>query len=170
MHLRPPRAGALLVATPVLTDPNFARSVVLLLRHDDEGSLGVVLDRPTTIPVDEFLPAWADLAAPPAVVFHGGPVEPEIGIGIALRSDSLETVQLDSDPRDTNPVRIFAGYAGWGPGQLEDEMLEDAWFALDFHPSDLLIDTPQELWTFVLRRQPANLSIFATYPSDLRMN
>ncbi len=170
MHLRPPRAGALLVATPLLADPNFSRSVVLVLRHDEEGTLGVVLDRPTTIAVDEFLPAWAAVAAPPGVVFHGGPVDPEIGIGIALRFGSIEIVELDQEPTDSTPVRIFAGYAGWGPDQLDAEMLEDAWFAVDFQSSDLVTDTPDELWTTVLRRQRADISIFATYPPDPRMN
>lgn len=164
------RSGALVVATPVLTDPNFARSVVLLLQHDEEGSLGVVLDRPTTIPVDEFLPAWHDVVVPPAVVFAGGPVEPEVGIGLCIRTGSVEIVDLTAAPTDQAPVRVFAGCAGWSPGQLEDEVAADAWFVVDFDPSDLTTPETDDLWSTVLRRQPADLSIFASYPNDPRMN
>jgi putative transcriptional regulator len=170
MRLRTLRPGSLLVATPLLTDPNFSRSVVLVLQHDEDGSLGVVLDRPTAIPVGEFLPAWDDVAADPAVVFHGGPVEPDVGIGLSIRLGSLEIVDLTATPEDDSPVRVFAGCAGWGPGQLDDELGEDAWFVVDFDPADLITDTPDELWSTVLRRQPSDISIFANYPSDPQMN
>ena len=170
MRMRPPRPGSLLVATPLLNDPNFARSVVLILQHDEDGSLGVVLDRPTAIPVGEFLPAWEDVAVEPAVVFHGGPVEPDVGIGLCIRFGSLEIIDLTQVPEDDSPVRVFAGCAGWGPGQLDDELREDAWFVLDFDPGDLLADSPDDLWSGVLRRQSSELSIFATYPSDPQMN
>lgn len=170
MHLRSARAGALLVATPLLGDPNFARSVVLLLQHDDEGTLGVVIDRPTTIPVDEYLPAWGRVAVDPAVVFHGGPVDSEVGIGVSIRFGSIEVVELAGDPVDDAPVRIFAGYAGWGAGQLEEELAQDAWFVLDFTPSDLLTESPEDLWAAVLRRQTGHLAVFATYPPDPQMN
>ena len=165
-----PRPGSLLVATPLLGDPNFARSVVLMLQHDEDGSLGVVLDRPTTIPVRDFLPAWAEVAAAPAVVFHGGPVQPDIGIGIGIRFGSIEILDLGGEPVDTSPVRIFGGCAGWGPDQLDDELAEGAWFVVDFENSDLLTESPEELWPAVLRRQPGHLSIFSTYPADPRMN
>ncbi|MEX1004370.1 MAG: YqgE/AlgH family protein [Acidimicrobiia bacterium] len=170
MRLRPPRAGSLLVATPLLNDPNFARSVVLILQHDEDGTLGVVLDRPTAIPVGEFLPAWESVAVEPAVVFHGGPVEPEVGIGLCIRLGSLEVVDLTQTPDDDSPVRVFAGCAGWGPGQLADELAEEAWFVVEFDPGDLLADSPDEMWSAVLRRQSSELSIFASYPSDLQMN
>ena len=170
MHLKRPGPGVLLVATPLLGDPNFYRSVVLLLQHDAEGSLGVVLDRPTTIAVDEYLPDWGTVAAPPAVVFHGGPVDAEVGIGVCLRHGSIEVVQLDAEPLDSSSVRIFSGYSGWGPGQLEDELDEDAWFTIDFRPDDLLTEHPEELWTTVLRRQPGHLAFYATYPTDPMQN
>lgn len=170
MNLVPPRAGALLVATPLLLDPNFARSVVLLLNHDDDGTVGVVLDRPTEIPVGEYLPDWEDVASPPAVVFHGGPVQQEVGIGVGIRSGMLELVDLGEVPDPDIPVRIFAGCAGWSPGQLDDELLEDAWFVLPFEASDVLTDEPHELWSRVLRRQPAPLSYFSLYPPDPRLN
>lgn len=170
MHLSRLRPGALLVATPLLGDPNFARSVVLVLQHDDDGSLGVVLDRPTTIPVGEFLPDWEINAVEPAFVFHGGPVEPEVGIGLCIRFGSLEIVDLTAPPIDDSPARVFGGCAGWGPAQLAGEIAEGAWFVVDFEPGDLLTDDPDGLWTSVLRRQSSELSIYSTYPPDPRMN
>lgn len=170
MRLIEPRAGRLLVATPLLGDPNFYRSVVLLLNHDDDGSLGVVLDRPTTIDVEEFLPAWVDAVATPAVVFAGGPVDPEVGIGVAIRFGSMEVVDLTAEPVGDAPVRIFSGYAGWGPGQLEAELAEAAWFVTESDSGDVVTDRPEELWSAVLRRQPGRLALFASFPPDPRLN
>lgn len=170
MQLIEPVAGRLVVATPLLVDPNFHRSVVLLLNHDDDGTLGVVLDRPTTIQVDEYLPAWADVVADPPVVFMGGPVDPEVGIGVAIRFGSIEVVDLTGDPATDAPVRIFAGYAGWGAGQLEAEIAEEAWFVAESAATDVISDRPDDLWSTVLRRQPGRMAMFASFPPDPRMN
>jgi putative transcriptional regulator len=170
MPLTSPRAGLLLVATPLLNDPNFSRSVVLLLSHDGDGTLGVILDRPTTIEVGEYLPAWEPVATAPPVVFAGGPVEPDIGIGVCLRFGSIELVDLGHDPVDDSPVRVFAGCAGWGPGQLESELDEGAWFVVDFDHGDLLDPEPDNLWSAVLRRQNSRLALFSSFPSDPAMN
>jgi len=170
MPLTGPRAGVLLVATPLLIDPNFARSVVLLLSHDGDGTLGVILDRPTTIEVGEYLPAWEPVAAFPRVVFAGGPVEPEVGIGVCLRFGSIEVEDLGEDPTDDSPVRVFAGCAGWAPGQLESELAEGAWFVVDFDQADLLDPEPDSLWSAVLRRQQSRLALFSSFPPDPGMN
>ncbi|MEX2280170.1 MAG: YqgE/AlgH family protein [Acidimicrobiia bacterium] len=170
MHLSRLRPGALLVATPRLVDPHFARSVVLMLQHDADGSLGVVLDRPTTIPVAEFLPDWEANTVEPAFVFHGGPVQPEVGIGLCIRFGSLEVVELTAPPVDDAPVRVFGGCAGWGPDQLAGEIAEGAWFVVDFEPADLVTAQPDGLWITVLKRQTSDLSIYSTYPPDPRMN
>src|SRR4051812_281631 len=123
--------GRLLVATPALGDPNFDRTVVLLLEHNLEGALGLVLNRPSDTEVGDPLPDWARVAAAPAVVFVGGPVQPGAAIGLARSPvedavegwvplfDRLGTVDL-SRPPDTldvpvDDVRVFVGYAGWGP-------------------------------------------------------
>ena len=127
--------GKLLLATPGLVDPNFFRSVVLLLEHNEGGALGVVLNRPTDTAVQEALPTWADLAAEPAVVFTGGPVQPDSAIGLGLASlgdepdgfapllGGVGSVDLAREPDDIRPaperLRVFAGYSGWGEGQLE---------------------------------------------------
>src|SRR5215470_7746075 len=136
--------GRLLVATPALRDPNFERTVVLLVAHENGGALGVVLNRATEVPVREVLGGWGGVATEPSVVFEGGPVQPEAAICLARVSNvttelhgfsrvqgSLGTIDLTRDPdimRDELlDVRVFAGYAGWAPGQLEDEIATGSW-------------------------------------------
>jgi putative transcriptional regulator len=123
--------GRLLVATPDLADPNFSRTVVLMLEHGDEGALGVVLNRPIDLSVAEVLPDWVHLISAPACLFVGGPVAPTAVIGLGRGDgpvfqplfDGLGTLDLDLDPAAYAPtmagLRVFVGYAGWGPGQLE---------------------------------------------------
>src|SRR6185503_947449 len=125
-----PLVGHLLVATPGLRDPNFERTVVLLVAHEDGGALGVVLNRATEVPVAEVLGTWGTLAGEPAVVFEGGPVQPEAAIclarvrpgvdvlnGFNRVSGTVGTVDLSGDPETLRDgvlgVRVFAGYAGW---------------------------------------------------------
>ncbi len=178
-------AGKLLVATPELGDPNFWRSVVFMVEHDDEeGALGLVLNRPSDIPVREHLPSWADVATDPCVVFVGGPVTPDVAIGLVERpGDPPETwapvledvglADLASDPETLGGVRrcrVFAGYAGWVPGQLEMEVAVNSWFVLDAKRSDVFSPDPQRLWRDVLGRQDSRLSWFANYPVDPRLN
>jgi putative transcriptional regulator len=180
------QTGRLLVATPALEDPTFERAVVLVLDHDEDGALGVVLNRASSIPVQESLGSWVELAADPAVVFGGGPVEPTavvalgrspLGVapdGWAPILDRVRLVDLDSDPvlaaADLEQVRVFAGYAGWAPGQLETEIDLGAWFTVDAEPRDIFTDAPERLWHAVLRRQPGELALFATYPADPTQN
>jgi putative transcriptional regulator len=179
--------GRLLVATPDLEDPNFFRTVVLVLEHHGEGALGVVLNRPAVgTEVGEPLPRWASLAVAPAVVFVGGPVQPEAAIGLARRVDTdepdgfaplfadLGTVDLERDPESVTPrvdrVRVFAGYAGWGPGQLERELDAGGWFELAVDPADPWTATPETLWRTVLRRQRGKERMFADFPLDAHVN
>lgn len=178
--------GRLLVATPALEDPNFARSVVLILDHDEDGALGVVLNRASSLGMRETLGGWTDLAADPPVFFGGGPVEPEaivalgrasspeLGEGSTAILERIRLVDLGSDPvlaaADLERVRVFAGYSGWAPGQLEDELDQGAWFAVDASPEDVFTDDPDRLWQVVLRRQPGTLAMFATFPSDPTTN
>lgn len=181
------RAGRLLVAMPVLTDPNFSRTVVLVIAHDvADGTIGVVLNRPSQTDVGDSLPHWEPLVAPPRVVFVGGPVGPTAAIGLARATDStpggdwvtvagqFETVDLEIDPGAVlgaiPRVRVFLGYAGWGPGQLEAEVDEGAWMVLDAAPDDVLGAEPDRLWRLVLRRQGGRTAWLANVPSDLRQN
>ena len=184
--------GRLLVATPLLTEPTFARTVVLLLQAGgDDGALGVVLNRPSEVEVERVLPGW-DVAAPqPPVVFEGGPVQPQAAICLAeVRPGAaaaglaplpqpgpgpvLATVDLDADPDDVLPavarLRVFAGYAGWSPGQLEGEVEEGAWWVVDSRPDDAYRERPGGLWRAVLRRQPAPLVFASTLPDDPTQN
>lgn len=181
--------GRLLVATPDLLDPNFTRTVLLVLEHSAEGAVGVVLNRPSETPLDEGMPGWALLAATPTRVFVGGPVEPDAAIGLGRvpsgrpgtsdqRPEPLFgevcSVDLGSDPMlsvdDVEVVRVFAGYAGWGPGQLDDEVAADGWFVVDRDDGDVFTSAPDTLWRDVLRRQPGPLRLLSTYPDDPTMN
>jgi putative transcriptional regulator len=161
--------------------------VVLVLDHTDDGALGVVLNRPTTAELTEPLPAWAPLAADPPVVFVGGPVQPEAAIGLGRQVGSVEqpngfaalfgdlgTVDLERLPVDVAPpvdrVRVFAGYAGWGPGQLEGEVAVNGWFVVDAEAADPWSDEPVAMWRDVLRRQRGQLRVFADFPFDPAAN
>lgn len=178
--------GRLLVATPALADPNFDRAVVLLLDHDEEGSLGVVLNRPTPVGVGDILETWAGLAGEPGVVFQGGPVSLDSALGIAVIPGdegplgwrrvhgAIGLVDLEAPPElvasSLGSLRIFAGYAGWGPGQLEGELNEGAWYVVESEPGDVSSPRPEALWRSVLRRQRNELAMVATYPDDPSLN
>ena len=182
----PLSAGCLLVALPTLTDPNFERTVVLVLAHDaGEGSLGVVLNRPTDTEVADPLPRWAPLAARPGVVFLGGPVGATAAIGVARGTGRagtgwapvaghLGTVDLGLDPDQlagpVDAVRVFSGYAGWGPGQLESEIDQGAWLVVDGAPDDVLCADPARLWRLILRRQGGRTAWLANWPLDAHTN
>lgn len=176
-------ARRLLVSVPTLPDPNFFRSVVFMIEHTDEGALGVVLNQPTETRVETLLEEWGPYAAAPGVAFVGGPVQQhEAVIGFARVRDldpgdgeawqpllgRVGTVDLGRDPRDARAdieaVRVFAGYSGWGPAQLEGELDAGGWFVVDALPDDLLTADPAGLWRAVLRRQGGDLAVSANYP------
>src|ERR1700722_16562913 len=195
-----PKTGRLLVATPILGDPNFKRAVVLIVEHEDvQGTLGVVLNRPTTIGVGQVLEQWTDLATEPSVVFRGGPVAPNSALALAMvpgkdeplgwravggapappklgppRLARLGLPHLDTPPRLLAPaitsLRVYAGYSGWSPGQLEAEIDEGAWYVLTAQPGDVFAADPDRLWRQVLRRQDGDLAFLATYPDDPPQN
>ncbi|MCX4550785.1 YqgE/AlgH family protein [Streptomyces sp. NBC_01387] len=209
--------GRLLVATPALADPNFDRAVVLVLDHDGEGSLGVVLNRPTPVDVGDILAGWDQLTGEPGVIFQGGPVSLDSALGVAVipggsgpavpgideptprrrpwgdaseglrrRSDrddpigwrrvygAIGLVDLETPPEllaaALGSLRIFAGYAGWGPGQLAAEVEAGAWYVVDSEPGDVSSPDPDGLWRSVLRRQRSMLAMIATYPDDPSLN
>lgn len=190
----PNTKGRLLLATPPLVDPNFDRTVVLVLEHNGEGALGLVLNRPSEEDEVPGLDAWFEVASHPAVVFRGGPVETDTLIGLAAadsddraRADDagggdgwaplasgLGTVDLEAEPDDVSAhfhgFRLFRGYAGWGPGQLDDELAEGAWMVLDGIRSDPFTTEPDDLWRTVLRRQGGRLAWLANCPDDLSVN
>lgn len=180
-----PAKGMLLVATPPLVDPNFDRTVVLLLEHSDQGAVGVVLNRPSGTRVADALPGWELLAAEPAAVFVGGPVAEDaaIALGAARRPDpgagwapvvgGVGTIDLHQGPDDVyaevRAIRVFAGYAGWGAGQLEGELAANAWVVAPALEDDVMGD-PDDLWRRVLLRQRGRTAWLANAPLDPSMN
>jgi putative transcriptional regulator len=180
-------AGRLLVAAPLLGDPNFDRTVVLLLSHDDDGAVGVVVNRPTEVPVDSVLPTWQPVVSAPDVIFQGGPVGTDNALGLAALaagddeplgvrrlSGPLAVVDLDAPPELVSPavvgMRVFAGYAGWSPDQLESEIGEGAWYVVDAEVTDAFAESTDGLWRAVLRRQPGPLAWLADFPPDPSLN
>ena len=185
-------SGRLLVATPLLGDPNFRRTVILIVEDEpEEGTLGVVLNRPTEVQVGQVLESWTDLCTGPTVVFKGGPVSPNSALALALAQGDEEPlgwrsldgsslmsriglVDLEAPPEllagGVTSLRVFAGYAGWGPGQLQAEIDEGAWYVLTGEPTDAFLAEPEQLWPAVLRRQGGDFAIVATYPDDPMLN
>ena len=176
--------GQLLVATPPLDDPNFDRTVVLILEHQDSGAIGVVLNRTTHAPVESILPDWAERSAAPGTIFRGGPVSTDSLIGLAMVDDdtdpdahrielsvgTLMSVDLASPDAHVGPTRIFAGYSGWGPGQLEGELAAAAWLVVPAELSDVMTTEPDLLWRTVLARQGGRTAWLAQAPDDLSAN
>lgn len=179
-------AGKLLVATPSLVDPNFARTVVLVCAHDENGAFGVVLNRPLNgFELSEHLPAWESYAKAPPVLFAGGPVDKSVAIGLALKEQDSATgdesplpgglalVDLSLPPEEIaglRTVRVFIGYSGWGAGQLEQEIEQEAWFVVAADESDPFAGEPEQLWKRVLQRQSGKLAMFAHFPPDPSLN
>ncbi len=177
----------LLVAMPPLIDPNFDRSIVLVLEHSPDGALGVVLNRATPERPAQVA-GWLDRACDPSAVFSGGPVEPAALIGVGHRPEgdtahgweplggdpraTIGTVDLALDPADVEVgrLRIFRGYAGWGPLQLDAEIAADAWAIVDAQADDVFTGDPAGLWRRVLARQPNRLAWLAHYPADTSVN
>jgi putative transcriptional regulator len=183
------RAGTLLIANTDLMEPTFRRSVIYVVEHNDGGTLGVVLNRPSETAVFNVLPQWTKLATKPKTMFVGGPVKRDAALCLAtLRAGVQPTdvpglrhvqgrivmVDLDADPDSIAPavegVRIYAGYSGWTTGQLEGEIERDDWIVLSALPSDVLVEPKVDLWSRVLRRQPMPLSLLATHPIDVSRN
>ena len=184
-----PLPGRLLVAAPVLSDENFSRTVILLLDHDEEGSLGLVLNRPSHVPVGAVLPPWDGRTTGTDVLFTGGPVSDDNALALGLLPGPVDgpepegfrrvagpfgRVDLDNDPADAmadlDAIRIYAGYAGWAAGQLEDEVAEGAWYVVDGGPADVFSASPEDLWRAVLRRQRSELAFVATPSTDPSLN
>ncbi len=159
--------GQLLIAAPQLTD-YFRRTVVLVLAHDEEGAMGVVLNRPTETPVAEAVPELAEPAGDDALVHAGGPVQPTSVLALAHGTDGPELIGPEQVGEDVGPLRVFAGYAGWAPGQLDGEIEEEAWITLPAEPDDPFRET--DLWAEVLQRKGGGYVVMATMPVDPSLN
>ena len=174
--------GSLLVANGTLMDPNFRRTVVVITEHNEEGAMGLVLNRPAPVTVEEAAPALAGLVPAGTPICFGGPVQPEAAIVLAdFEALGLENrivigsigmlSELDSGTSDAiRRARVFAGYAGWGPGQLEAEIEESAWIIEDALPGDIFTEQPEKLWSRVLQRKGGDYRLLALMPLDPSSN
>jgi len=175
--------GQLLIAGPGLLDPNFRRTVVLVGEHSEEGALGVVLNRTAEATVLDAVPELAALVAGLDHVHVGGPVQPSAIVVLAdfAEPDRAGSIVLDSVgflPAEVDPdelgelrqARVFVGYAGWGPGQLESELEEDSWIVEPALAGDIFTSAPDELWSEVLRRKGGPFGVLAQMPLDPSLN
>ena len=175
--------GHLLVASPSLLDPNFRRTVVLITEHTEEGAAGLVLNRPSDAGVSELVPQLEVLVDDGEQVWLGGPVQPDSvlvlgefvdpddaavplfgALGFPALDEPVEVVTA------TTRRRVFAGYAGWGAGQLEDEVERDDWFLEPSLPDDPFTESPGELWSDVLRRKGGIYELVSRIPEDPSVN
>jgi putative transcriptional regulator len=176
--------GQLLVAAPTLLDPNFLRTVVLIAEHGDEGAMGVVLNRPGELEVAEAASVLADIVEPGAVVHVGGPVQPTgvVIVGQFLDPERAAVQVFDDigfvagDPdfdelgAELRRARVFAGLAGWGPGQLEAELEREDWILEPATGDDVFADDPRGLWSAVLERKGGSFTLLARMPLDPSLN
>jgi len=178
--------GKLLIASPKIVDPNFRRVVVFMAEHTEEGAMGLVLNRPAETTVNEAVPDLDWLAdEDDAAVWVGGPVSPGSVIVLAEFDDpssaalivegDLGFVPADIDDRDAfattvRRARVFAGHAGWGPGQLESELEEDSWIIESAQRADVFTAEAESLWSAVLRRKGRDYVLLATMPMDPSLN
>ena len=175
--------GQLLVAGPGLLDPNFWRTVVLVGEHSEEGALGVVLNRASETAVEEAAPELAQLADGMGRIHVGGPVQPSAVVVLAdfveppdedaLVVESVGFLPAEVDPDELGELRrarVYVGYAGWGPGQLDGELDEGSWIVEPARADDVFTEEPEELWSTVLRRKGGPFGVLATMPPDPSRN
>lgn len=175
--------GKLLIASPALVDPNFARTVVFITEHNEEGAMGIVLNRPSETAVEAVVPPLAGIAGSEPV-YVGGPVQPEAIVLLAEFADpdaaawivvaDVGLASADVDLEDLAAAvrrgRVYAGYSGWGPSQLEAEMEVDSWIVEPPLPNELFPDDPMTLWSDVLARKGGQYALIARMPEDPSQN
>lgn len=183
------RPGSLLLAGTNLHEKTFRRTVVYMIEHNESGSLGVVLNRPSDTAVHNVLPQWSGLAGKPKALFIGGPVKQDAALclgvlkagaevggneGMRLVWDRVVMIDLDAEPESMEDllvgVRVFVGYSGWTAGQLDGELERDDWMVLPGLSADVLNPSRADLWARVLRRQHMPLAVLATHPIETDRN
>ncbi len=176
--------GQLLIAGPTLRDPNFWRTVVLIVEHTDEGALGLVLNRPSETTVAEAVPQLEEVLGTEDDVYIGGPVQPSGVIVLARFEDPGEAALLAFEDvgvlgggeREGAPLagvrrgRAFVGHAGWGPGQLDSELERGDWILEPAVLTDAFCAAPLELWGAVLTRKGGSYALIARMPADPSLN
>jgi putative transcriptional regulator len=176
--------GQLLIASPSLMDPNFRRTVVLIAEHTDEGAMGVVLNRPSDTAIGEAAPQLGPLVGDEETVYVGGPVspggivvlaefeDPEDAALIVLDDVGFPSAEADFDALSpgVRRARAYAGHAGWGPGQLEAELEEEAWILEPPRRDELFFEDAEGLWGSVLGRKGGRYALLGRMPPDPSMN
>ena len=176
--------GQLLLASPALMDPNFRRAVILVGVHSEEGAMGVVLNRPSEVAVSEAVPQLEQTVAEQEPVYVGGPVQPSSIVFLAEFLDPTPAgllvlgrigfpapdASIDELTEATARRRVFAGYAGWGEGQLDAEVEEGDWIAHSAVPDDVFCEAPEDLWSSVLTRMGGSYALIARMPPDPSVN
>lgn len=180
-----PQKGGLLLSEPYLADPNFERTTILLTEHNDEGSVGFILNKPAESRVNEVM---EDLKMFDARIFIGGPVEQDT-LHYVHRINSLaDSIELhpglfwggnfdqllsmvDTHQIGATDIKFFLGYSGWSAGQLEDELKVDSWIVSDQVSEELVFETePEMMWKKAMRGLGGRFSVYSNYPADPRMN
>ena len=180
-----PQKGSLLISEPFLPDPNFERTVVLLCEHNEEGSFGFVLNKPSGVVLEDIMEGVNDFNE---TVFVGGPVQQDT-LHFVHRADYLEggteivpginwggnfeqlMVLIESGKIDRNDFKFFIGYSGWEEGQLEKELEEDSWIVANPSTPELIFDENEDnLWKTVLKRLGGRYQVYSNYPTDPRLN
>jgi putative transcriptional regulator len=176
--------GQLLLASPALMDPNFRRAVILVSVHSEEGAMGVVLNRPSQVTVSDAVPQLEQTVAEQEHVYVGGPVQPSSIVFLAEFLDPTPAgllvlgrigfpapdAGIDELTEATARRRVFAGYAGWGEGQLDAELDQGDWIAHNATPDDVFCEAPEDLWSNVLTRMGGSYALIARMPSDPSVN
>ena len=175
--------GQLLISSGGLYDPNFRHTVVLVGEHNADGALGVILNRALNVTVQEAVPPLGRLVPAGEPLFQGGPVQVESPVLLAELVDpalvdvpvfgavGFLTGEVSSDIQPSiRRARVYAGYSGWGPGQLEAEMEEDTWITEPAQVDDVFTDAPELLWSRVLKRKGPNYQLLSRMPYDPSMN
>jgi putative transcriptional regulator len=175
--------GKLLVASPALVDPNFARTVILITEHTEDGAMGIVLNRPSETRLEEVAPELAAIAGE-GPIFVGGPVQPNALVLLAEFADpeaaawivaadvGLASAELDLEELEgaVRRGRVYAGYSGWGEGQLEAELELESWIVEPPLPSELFPEDPEAMWSAVLARKGGQYALIARMPADPSVN
>lgn len=175
----------MLISEPYLPDPNFERTIVLLCEHNEDGSFGFVLNKPSDAAVDEIL---QNIQNYPGKVYIGGPVQQDTLHFIHRHAELIDSVEIARGiywggnfqrlllllqtkqvlPED---IKFFIGYSGWSEGQLEEELEDNSWIVSDQVTKELIFDTPpKEMWQKVLKNMGGKFSVFSNYPEDPRQN
>lgn len=180
-----PERGRLLISEPFLPDPNFERTVVLLCDHNEEGSFGFVLNKPSLLKLNEVM---EEIGSLDSLVFMGGPVQQDTlhfinrTVSVTSAVDIVDNVYwggdfenlitlIDTKQISSQDIRFFLGYSGWGPGQLDAELEQESWIVCDYVTNQLLFDTePAQLWKKALESMGGKFSVISNYPVDPRMN